>query len=127
MNGLVKLWRLLRKRPRLKRLPSQLVTEYDPLAASREENLIFMLAGARDRHQIEKLMRRHKVSNPAALIKHLPQPKRPSMRRRLIRWLQRAEGSYPYDPVKAQLNRRPRKVRDVTSTTKLKRMRDEIR
>jgi hypothetical protein len=123
---ILKLWRLLRRRSRIRRLPSQLVTEYDPLAASAEENLIFLALGARDRHRIEKLMKKHGVSSPAALLPHLPKPKRPSMRRRLLRWLQRAEGTYAYDPVRAQLRRSRRRVHDVTSQTKLKRNYDEV-
>jgi hypothetical protein len=96
---LLKAFKYFHRSQPLPKLPRQLVTEFDPSCCSDDELIVFMAGAARDRHHVARLMRRYCVSTAAELLPLLPKTKPPSLRKRVLDWLRRLEGSTAYDPL----------------------------
>lgn len=79
------------------------MTRYDISQSTEDELLVYMATAAKDRHGVARLMRRYGVSTARDLLRRLPRKRRTPLKARLLRWLQRLEGSVPYDPWKHEL------------------------
>lgn len=85
------------------RIPTHLVTPFDIGAVSADELLVFKAGKARDRHYIERLMRKYKARNARELLLRIPRQRRPSIQKRIRALIMRWEGSLPYDPIRREL------------------------
>lgn len=110
---LPKLIRYLRKRPKVGYLVRDLTTPYSSHELTPDDELILMTRRAKDLHGIERLKKRHAVSTAAALYAALPVYKLPPMRKRLLAWLRRLEGSTATDPVARELAQAKRQQQNV--------------
>jgi hypothetical protein len=85
------------------RIPHHLVNADEIAQANEDELLIFMAGKARDRHYIERMMRRYKAKNALELLARIPRRRRPSIQKRIRALIMRAEGSLPYDPIRKEV------------------------
>jgi hypothetical protein len=105
----MKLYRYLTRTRKVKPLPHELTTRYDPLGVSWDDYLIMMTARAKDPHAVNRLKSKYGADTAAQLIPLLPPRRRPTLRQRLRTWGQRLEGSYAADPYRMELRRARRK------------------
>lgn len=91
----------------VRRLPRDLITDFDVTALDDDELLLIMDGRVKDRHMIDRLRRQHGLQRAADLIPLLPRRKKTPLRKRIMDWLRRIEGSYEHDPIRGQL-RKPR-------------------
>jgi hypothetical protein len=85
------------------RIPHHLVNADEIGQANEDELLIFMAGKARDRHYIERMMRRYHARNALDLLARIPKRKRPSIQKRIREMVMRFEGSLPYDPIRKEI------------------------
>lgn len=95
--------RYLTREDRVQRLPSHLITPSD--ISDAEIWPILATARAKDEFEARSLMEQYQVSTAADLMDILPPRKKPTLKQRIIALIQRMEGSYPYDPIAAQMRR----------------------
>lgn len=111
--SLITLWKYLNRTNKIKPLPHDLTTPYDPLTLDWDTLLVLMTARARDPQAVERLMKKHNADSAVTLIPRLPPRRAPSLKVRIRTWLQRMEGSYATDPYKMELRRARRQSRRI--------------
>lgn len=92
----LRLWRYVNKRNRRPTLPGGLSTPYDKSKLSIDEQIVMMMAGARDHAQAAEAL--EGFDTAWDWIK--AQPPKPTRRAaRLLGWFRRALGVYEHDPL----------------------------
>jgi hypothetical protein len=102
-----KMIRYLRRQQKIFAPGRELRLDYDTTMQIDEDiQLIIMSGKAKDPIGAARLLDEYKVETAAELIPLLPKRKRPSIKARLLRWVQRLLGLYPTDPTLESLKRR---------------------
>lgn len=100
-----KMIRYLRKQQRIFAPGRELRLDYDTtMQLDQDIQLIIMSGKAKDPIGAQRLMEAYKVETAAELIPLLPKRKRPTIKARLLSWVQRLLGLHATDP--ALLHRR---------------------
>lgn len=88
----------LRRRNPRPSLPSQLVSPYKGEDVGLDDALLLMARAARDLRGLARLRQKHPGKTAPEIIHLLPKRPRTPLKKRLLRWLQRLEGSSASDP-----------------------------
>lgn len=109
------MWKYLNRHPKVKRLSSDLVSEFDWSNVDEETRLIIMSGAAKDARGARKLLDKHGVQTAAELLKVLPpRRRRPSVRARFVTWLLRLLGETDYDKTRTVLREKTSRARGFT-------------
>lgn len=93
-----------RKKP-IRRLPRDLVTPFDLTRANEDEILLMKASAAKDRHAARRVLERYGAASALQVIPLLPKQYLMPLKRRLLNWLRRLEGSSEHDPLVTELRR----------------------